>query len=185
MGVYKLIKSDDRVAAAPSAEPNKLVLAVVDDVLLSPHRDIEAGTKHSHEAPPEKEASAAGKRGPRLLSLDVFRGLTVAGWEVGAHKRNLVRVKRPAPFSCVALNPLLPFRVHDPLVSAPILFAVQLRCNNDEEEARNLLCRLLSCRFDLPTHISRFPSGVNRRFDRSRSISASQPLPHLRRRVPP
>ncbi|RWW81906.1 hypothetical protein BHE74_00009663 [Ensete ventricosum] len=78
MGVYKLIKSDDRVAAAPSAEPNKLVLAVVDDVLLSPHRDIEAGTKHSHEAPPEKEASAAGKRGPRLLSLDVFRGLTVA-----------------------------------------------------------------------------------------------------------
>ncbi|KAJ8478719.1 hypothetical protein OPV22_022446 [Ensete ventricosum] len=78
MGVYKLIKSDDRVAAAPSAEPNKLVLAVVDDVLLSPHRDIEAGTKHSHEAPPEKEASAAGKRGQRLLSLDVFRGLTVA-----------------------------------------------------------------------------------------------------------
>ncbi|URE42633.1 hypothetical protein MUK42_22663 [Musa troglodytarum] len=78
MGVYKLIKSDDGVAAAPSAEPNKLVLAAVDDVLLSPHRDIEAGGKHSHGAPPEKEASASGKRGQRLVSLDVFRGLTVA-----------------------------------------------------------------------------------------------------------
>ncbi|XP_009420991.2 uncharacterized protein LOC104000630 isoform X2 [Musa acuminata AAA Group] len=75
MGVYKLIKSDDGVAAAPSAEPNKLV---VDDVLLSQHRDIEAGGKHSHGAPPEKEASASGKRGQRLVSLDVFRGLTVA-----------------------------------------------------------------------------------------------------------
>lgn len=75
MGVYKLIKNDDGVAAAPSAEPHKLV---VDDVLLSPHRDIEAGGKHSHGAPPEKEASDSGKRGQRLVSLDVFRGLTVA-----------------------------------------------------------------------------------------------------------
>lgn len=86
-------------------------------------------------------------------SLSIKPGI----WELGAHKRKLVRVKMPAPFSCVALNPLLPFRVHDPQVSAPNLFGFQLRWSNEEEEeeARSFLCRLLSCCFDLPTHILR------------------------------
>lgn len=74
MGVYELINGDDK--AAP-ANLSTLVLAVdVDDhELPSPRKDLEAGAGQSGS--PEGDASADARM-QRLVSLDVFRGLTVA-----------------------------------------------------------------------------------------------------------
>ncbi|WOL12595.1 heparan-alpha-glucosaminide N-acetyltransferase-like isoform X1 [Canna indica] len=79
MGMYDLIKGDEG-APAPEDRVAKInALAAADDdygALYS--ADLEACGKVA-EAYPEKESSAAGRpRGPRLVSLDVFRGFTVA-----------------------------------------------------------------------------------------------------------
>ncbi|THU49406.1 hypothetical protein C4D60_Mb06t09240 [Musa balbisiana] len=78
MVMYELIKGDE--ATAPSKPNNELsnVVAAADNALLSPHEDdIEAGVRNATNTPQEKEEAPAA-RGSRLVSLDVFRGLTVA-----------------------------------------------------------------------------------------------------------
>ncbi|CAL9048311.1 unnamed protein product, partial [Musa banksii] len=70
MGTYELIKGDDKAAAAAAAEEehNEHVLAV--DHALPYPKDLEIGGKRA-------SAPRSGDR-HRLVSLDVFRGLTVA-----------------------------------------------------------------------------------------------------------
>lgn len=70
MAVYELIAAADNGTTA-AADPNHKALSVVadsdEDALRSAHRDLESGAEF-----------APLKRAPRLVSLDVFRGLTVA-----------------------------------------------------------------------------------------------------------
>ncbi|KAJ8504953.1 hypothetical protein OPV22_005839 [Ensete ventricosum] len=78
MEMYELIKGDEAAAEAePDSKISVIAVAAAADALLSPGKaDIEAG---GQEAPAEKEAPPANRsRRPRLVSLDVFRGLTVA-----------------------------------------------------------------------------------------------------------
>ncbi|CAD5177644.1 unnamed protein product [Musa acuminata subsp. malaccensis] len=78
MVMYELIKGDE--ATTPSTPNNELsnVVAAADNALLSPHEDdIEAGVRNATNTPQEKEEAPAA-RGSRLVSLDVFRGFTVA-----------------------------------------------------------------------------------------------------------
>ncbi|WOL00601.1 heparan-alpha-glucosaminide N-acetyltransferase-like isoform X1 [Canna indica] len=77
MKTYELINSDEKAAAA-DAETDRLVLAVAndDDVPLSLRKvDLEGGGAKNGQ----QKATPGEKRGQhRLVSLDVFRGLTVA-----------------------------------------------------------------------------------------------------------
>ncbi|CAD5171788.1 unnamed protein product, partial [Musa acuminata subsp. malaccensis] len=77
MEMYELIKGEEATAAAEPESKISVIAVAAADALLSPRKaDIEAG---GPEAPAEKEAPPANRnREPRLVSLDVFRGLTVA-----------------------------------------------------------------------------------------------------------
>ncbi|CAL9753418.1 unnamed protein product [Musa acuminata subsp. burmannicoides] len=77
MEMYELIKGEEATAAAEPESKISVIAVAAGDALLSPRKaDIEAG---GPEAPAEKEAPPTNRsREPRLVSLDVFRGLTVA-----------------------------------------------------------------------------------------------------------
>ncbi|CAL9753605.1 unnamed protein product [Musa acuminata subsp. burmannicoides] len=77
MEMYELIKGEEATAAAEPDSKISVIAVAAADALLSPRKaDIEAG---GPEAPAEKEAPPTNRsREPRLVSLDVFRGLTVA-----------------------------------------------------------------------------------------------------------
>lgn len=82
MAVYELIKAADEGSAAAAADPNHKAISVAvdsddDGVLQSALRDLENGAGKG-VVPPGKTESPALKRATRLVSLDVFRGLTVA-----------------------------------------------------------------------------------------------------------
>ncbi|XP_042397110.1 heparan-alpha-glucosaminide N-acetyltransferase-like [Zingiber officinale] len=80
MAVYELIAAADDGSTA-AADPNHEAFSVVADSNegehLPAHRDLERGSGKSI-APLDKAEFAPLKRAPRLVSLDVFRGLTVA-----------------------------------------------------------------------------------------------------------
>ncbi|XP_018681703.2 uncharacterized protein LOC103985577 isoform X3 [Musa acuminata AAA Group] len=77
MEMYELIKGEEATAAAEPESKISVIAVAAADALLSPRKaDIEAG---GPEASAEKELPPANRnREPRLVSLDVFRGLTVA-----------------------------------------------------------------------------------------------------------
>ncbi|RWW43277.1 hypothetical protein BHE74_00051085 [Ensete ventricosum] len=77
--MHELIKGGEATAASkPNNELSNVVVAAAEDALLFPHEDdIEAGLRNAPNTPQEKEEAPAA-HGPRLVSLDVFRGFTVA-----------------------------------------------------------------------------------------------------------
>ncbi|KAJ8475998.1 hypothetical protein OPV22_019725 [Ensete ventricosum] len=79
MVMHELIKGGEATAASkPNNELSNVVVAAAEDALLFPHEDdIEAGLRNAPNTPQEKEEAPAA-HGPRLVSLDVFRGFTVA-----------------------------------------------------------------------------------------------------------
>nr|XP_029116353.1 uncharacterized protein LOC105060335 isoform X4 [Elaeis guineensis] len=76
MGMYELISGDSRGIA----DPNKNLLAIDGDDGLPQKGDIESGKMVTGSSPIAASGrdTASARKGQRLVSLDVFRGITVA-----------------------------------------------------------------------------------------------------------